>query len=358
MLPHQRTKMEGYLLPVLLGLIVLARIDTLPFALLALIFYRQQQWLGWRRALCDFIVFCLIFGWWFFLNLAKTGTPIPSSGLAYQRGTVAIDIGININTTLETIAASTHFGRIINILVRVLNLHSIKLYVVGCVTSVILLFMGYAMVHFRRTNRVKFRAFCPVLIPLLVYMISIVVFYTFFFGAPWFISRYMSPIMLFFNLLEVCCVILVIDFFFRKIYKFRRVVNFMITIGLISLYFIFVRNLIKIHLRPVPITTYVDHYQIVKDLPSNTVIGSFQSGVLSYFATSTIINLDGKMNVDAVRAIRSGILYDYVCSKRIEYIVDWPFLIAKYFPPCFFNDYTKVRTISRGIYTTTLWKLK
>jgi len=59
---------KANILPFVLGMIVLARIDTLPFALTALILFKKSKWMGWRRLFFDIGIFCLICGWWFLLN--------------------------------------------------------------------------------------------------------------------------------------------------------------------------------------------------------------------------------------------------------------------------------------------------
>jgi len=52
-------------------------------------------------------------------------------------------------------------------------------------------------------------------------------------------------------------------------------------------------------------------------------IGAFQAGVYSYFGQRDIINLDGKVNPAACRAIADKNLLRYIKEEEIGYIIDW-----------------------------------
>jgi hypothetical protein len=53
-------------------------------------------------------------------------------------------------------------------------------------------------------------------------------------------------------------------------------------------------------------------------------VGSFNSAIIAYVNDRPIVNLDGVVNEDAVRAIRAGNLAGYLRSRKIRYIVDSP----------------------------------
>ncbi len=70
-----------------------------------------------------------------------------------------------------------------------------------------------------------------------------------------------------------------------------------------------------------------DHAQVVQwvadHLTAETWVGAPQSGTLGYFHDRTI-NLDGKVNPQALDARQQNRLFDYVVRDTpIEYIVDW-----------------------------------
>ncbi|PJF31652.1 MAG: hypothetical protein CUN52_02445 [Phototrophicales bacterium] len=64
-----------------------------------------------------------------------------------------------------------------------------------------------------------------------------------------------------------------------------------------------------------------------ENVPADSRIGAFQSGVMVYYADAPVINLDGKVNADAHRAMTEGRMWDYICDQQLDYIVDWPVMI-------------------------------
>jgi hypothetical protein len=60
--------------------------------------------------------------------------------------------------------------------------------------------------------------------------------------------------------------------------------------------------------------------------PSAT-LGAFQAGTFSWFGERDVVNLDGKMNPDAARALANQELAEYIESREIDYILDWPWIL-------------------------------
>jgi hypothetical protein len=52
-------------------------------------------------------------------------------------------------------------------------------------------------------------------------------------------------------------------------------------------------------------------------------VGSFNAGILSWFARRTVVNLDGAVNADALRAREAGRLMEYVLERRLGYLADF-----------------------------------
>jgi hypothetical protein len=60
------------------------------------------------------------------------------------------------------------------------------------------------------------------------------------------------------------------------------------------------------------------------NVPPEALVGSvFASGVIGFHAPQDVINLDGKVNREAYRALIAGRMWDYVCASGLEYTVDW-----------------------------------
>jgi hypothetical protein len=65
-------------------------------------------------------------------------------------------------------------------------------------------------------------------------------------------------------------------------------------------------------------------------LPETSKVGAFQSGVIGYF-NANVVNLDGKVNTDALRAASQGRFDDYLRESEIRYLVDWRDLLDDVF---------------------------
>lgn len=61
---------------------------------------------------------------------------------------------------------------------------------------------------------------------------------------------------------------------------------------------------------------------VSQQVPSSNRVGSFNGGVLSYLSGRTVVNLDGVMNDNAMKAIASDQLCSYIDTQGIDYIVD------------------------------------
>ena len=66
-------------------------------------------------------------------------------------------------------------------------------------------------------------------------------------------------------------------------------------------------------------------------------VGAFQAGIYGYFSGLDVVNLDGKVNPDALRALREKRLHRYIDEMGVDYIVDWEgvlfALCTRHMPP-------------------------
>ncbi|MFN3889851.1 MAG: hypothetical protein ACK4MV_05580 [Beijerinckiaceae bacterium] len=70
---------------------------------------------------------------------------------------------------------------------------------------------------------------------------------------------------------------------------------------------------------------------VAKHLPRDARVGAFQSGVVGFY-NENVINLDGKVNVDALAAMRARRVEEYVDRERIDYVIDWEGVIDGLMP--------------------------
>ncbi len=65
---------------------------------------------------------------------------------------------------------------------------------------------------------------------------------------------------------------------------------------------------------------------VKENIPEGSAIGSFNSGLLSYYSGRKTINLDGLLNFEAIKAGRDKKMYAYMKSRGIDYWIDGSFV--------------------------------
>jgi len=66
---------------------------------------------------------------------------------------------------------------------------------------------------------------------------------------------------------------------------------------------------------------------VEENLTEETWVGAFQSGTLGFFHDRTV-NLDGKINPEALRALEQGRQHEYVVESQIQFVVDWASILG------------------------------
>jgi hypothetical protein len=66
---------------------------------------------------------------------------------------------------------------------------------------------------------------------------------------------------------------------------------------------------------------------IREEAPPGLRVGMLQSGVTGYFSGRDVVNLDGKVNPGAMRALRAGSMAEYLREERIDLVGDWSDLV-------------------------------
>jgi len=138
------------------------------------------------------------------------------------------------------------------------------------------------------------------------------IFYGTFFETYYFVPRYLFPFSAFFIMIPLVA-----------LYNFRRIVNS-------KLYIIaqagFLILMIAVSYMRFNEGNFHSHYYmfewIEKNVKDEEWVGAFQSGTIGYFHDKTI-NLDGKVNPDALNALKANKIYEYIGDKKLDYIVNW-----------------------------------
>lgn len=180
--------------------------------------------------------------------------------------------------------------------------------------------------------------------PLLLHLVLLFLFYTIFFQAPHFQSRYLILVTLVAGLFHVTLWVTVIRNAHTRRMRAALFAMFVI-VQLVSLG-LFVRNYTG-HGSNMMLETFD---WINASTRRDDRIGMFQSGTLGYLLPDRVTNLDGKVNAEALRAMRSGRLPRYVDSLRFDYIVDWEGYTDRIFVDSTVRQrYHPVHTMSNGM---------
>ncbi len=181
-----------------------------------------------------------------------------------------------------------------------------------------------------------------------LYLLGLCCFYGLFFGAPHFLARYFFPISPFLALLWAAVIIWAWSYLPWRSIRYGLIVFFLsVIVGLSVRYAYKLEHNVHFH-----IVQWVQEHVLEDEW-----VGAQQTGTLGYFHDRTI-NLDGKVNPDALKARYQGDqkLMEYIIEKQIHYLVDWiaiadwidkyP-LMAQYFEIIVKDDHRNLAVLKR-----------
>ncbi|HET6402927.1 MAG TPA: hypothetical protein VFH95_16205 [Candidatus Kapabacteria bacterium] len=289
-----------WLLGIVLGFTVLARIDAAIFVaiLVLLLFLRKQP----RAAMVTgAIAFLISLPWWIF-NWVYFGSLMPTSGQA--ENIWPLPPHENIYRATQAVSG---------ILSLVFYLpHSLSF--LASVCWLLMLLAGIVFLTYRahltdNIRRLLLRM--NALVPLAIFSITLFFYYTFFFRAPHFLERYFQPARILWSILAAAGA--------GILWREKRARTLLIAAAIIGLAFSIDRFAADYYL----VSRTSDFYDMGgwANAHPNEKIGMLQSGIASFVAPN-IINLDGKVNADALRAHQQGRLADYLRDQHFTYIAD------------------------------------
>jgi hypothetical protein len=296
------------------GLVFLTRNDAafLIFGILSVRFL--HGWLGgrasFREALSETVpvglISILVASPWLIYNYSLFGSIVPISGHAQSlRADFAENAPLAPIKVFETMFPMLPVPGAL----ETLSL-SMALGLLAAAVLVTFLWIGT-----RRGN-----AFSPVILAYTVWAALIVGYYSLFFGAGHFLSRYFAPLA---PLMITAAIAVALQAAARLAPgRARALASGAGAAGTALAMLLMLRLLI-------PGVHQQGHFQVVDwvraNVPENAWVGAVQTGTLGYWHDRTI-NLDGKVNPHALRArMEKGHVLDYVAEDtEIEYIADWP----------------------------------
>jgi hypothetical protein len=163
----------------------------------------------------------------------------------------------------------------------------------------------------------------PTVAVFLLHAAGMIVAYSLFIGGFWFHFRYTTSISLLFSAL-------VIGMFYTHISQthITRLYVILVSSGLIVLHILF-NPIFQFQGRGLSLTSRGDNFYastvwLNENVPSSSIVGAFQSGIVSYYGDFSVLNLDGKVNEAAYTALRDKTMWQYLCQSHVDYVVDWP----------------------------------
>jgi hypothetical protein len=295
----------------LLGLTVLARIDAVFLVggvMLTELWRHKQRGIAQMIALGAMAV--VVSSPWWLYNYLEFGSFMPISGQSQQIFDSLQENLIRAGAVLADIGSIFFY-------LPYYKLHPWLL-------AVWVVFIG--MLIYQLTARIRLwkilpeRAYAGVLTPLMIASGCIFAYYVFNFGAPHFLPRYFHPI----RLLWVMLVALSLPLIGPSIvasYKERKglFLGVAIPVALFVLFFNANRYWTNYTTNNISELYGVGKWALQHP---DTRVGMYQSGTASFVAPN-VVNLDGKVNPDALHARVSDSIGHYIVSERLEYLADW-----------------------------------
>lgn len=290
------------------GITGLARIDFGIVYALVLGFLLGKRYLSRPQVVVCAALALVIVSPWFFYVHGVTGGWLPSSGKAEGQLITIHALGRlpQAGVALLVHLAPWSFASASNVL---------RDFALGC-----LLLLGIWLVRARRELR---KAITPeavrTLLPWAIGFGGLVAVYPIFFWVSWFYPRYFAP------LLVVWVPVLAV---FLATQPAVRRAPAGVAILLLALFA--VEDFLSLHNGHIATNHIVSAGYIRQFYPAARV-GAFQSGAIGFFDPN-VVNLDGKMNDQALELDHQHRLDDYLDSSKINVLVDWESLMRYHLP--------------------------
>jgi hypothetical protein len=315
----------------LLGLCLLARVDTVFFVLVVGVATMLRA--GIRATLTSVAGALAVVGPWWGYAFARFGTVIPESGAAVRERTLMYEaMGINVRDCVAWAA-----GAIVG--PPLFDWKWLR-WALGSGASAIGCGVGVALVVFalvvarqaRRPDELRI---------LLVNAACLFVFYALYLPATWFFRRYLVPV----HAVTAVAWALVADrAYAERLTHLWRARAVMATSGCCLLAALV--SLGRFSISEPEMTVDRGHHgakgyaapaqQILALAPPGAVIGSFQTGALGWFADGsgrTVVNLDGVVDGEAARAVREHRIAAFARARGVTHLADWDVNTALFLAP-------------------------
>jgi len=335
-------------LGLLLGLAVFARIDAVLFAATL---GGDMLWRGrraaLRRAAIVFGVVAAVLAPWCISSQLVVGGVWPESGTATRflsEAYASHDVPVlahaaptsgappqllvfNLSRSmllLGTAPAAHVFTRVAEILLQAAHLEQdAALYIIGSLVALLVLGAIFVVHRQRLTRGGSMPADFDFLY---LYACLLVAAYSFVVFGHIFFSRYYYPIFFFSILVSAFAFEIFLGLVGRAAGRRRQGVALaVIGLHVLALPYMSWHRVQGGNYRFVNVVDW-----IAAHTPPGARIGVFNSGAIGYFSDRQVINLDGKVNPAALRALRHGGIRRYIDAQGIDYVIDHQWTLGRF----------------------------
>jgi hypothetical protein len=297
----------------LLGALAWARLDAAMFAVAfaAVMVWRSRR--GAAPALAACVLAALVLVPWLAYNVALDGSPMPSGGQAQAR---AHNLPHNLDSALRAVGSWT----LAPVLRASMHTSAVPIVEVLAAGGIALTVLAFVLV--RRGRRVPLGAGT---LALGLYVAFLLVWYVFAFGAWWFLDRYLSPILV----LAVPWLAVALERLGRR-WALPALAGTVVVANLPVLIVLLgsptwpppAWSARESNLGSHPNLNYESQLAWTRaNVQPACRVGAFESGTLGYFRDN-VVNLDGKVNPDALQAKLDGRSPEYIDRVGIQVLVD------------------------------------
>lgn len=282
----------------LLGVTALARLDFIIIAVTLILLLMYNKKISFNDLIVISISLTFVLTPWFLYVLSIQNSIIPTSAVI-QSGISTSEFSYRIDqfifSLLSNFVPFYHTG-----LTKTILFYPIAIVVI----TLIIKYKRQLLLKYWNNEVLKYW---------IISISLILVIYLIFASQPYFYFRYISiPSVITLPFF----IVLIFEYFEKK----SKLINFTLQSIIIIFFFINIfyyfhipKNVTGLAVRPIYIQNHLHMYK---------KIGMAQSGISGFFFDN-IINLDGKVNFQALKAIKSNNLYQYINDEKIDVLIEW-----------------------------------
>ena len=154
------------------------------------------------------------------------------------------------------------------------------------------------------------------------FVLLLVLVYSLYIFGQWFFARYFAGVALATLVLAGAAVSVAAEELRRRGLRFAGIATVVVALAFGQLLYQTLQRIESIGSVD-PYGYYDAALWVNENLPEDAVVGAFQTGILGYYLDRRFHGLDGKINQEALEALRAGTIDRYVEDRQIDVLLDW-----------------------------------